>query len=50
MTELIAKLEALKGRMSFYDNGIDDCVKVVKDYLETHPTEEKLSDAKDKED
>ena len=29
MTELIAKLEALKGKIAFYDNGVDDCIKVV---------------------
>ena len=29
MTELIAKFEALKGKIAFYDNGVDDCIKVV---------------------
>lgn len=29
MKDLISKFEALKGKIAFYDNGVDDCIKVV---------------------
>lgn len=42
MKELLSKLEALKGKMLFYDNGVDDCIKVVKENLKSHKTRQPI--------
>lgn len=42
MKELLSKLEALKGKIAFYDNGIDDCIKVVKEHLKSHKTRQPI--------
>ena len=44
MKDLIAKLEALlsTNEYKFYKDGVQDCIKVVKDYLTSHKTRQSI--------